>query len=52
MNPLVSKARRKIKIDGEEYERKLIEIAKHAMADDIIQHFEAEALWVCTSDGN
>jgi len=52
LNPLVSKSSGKIKIDGEEYERKLIDIAQHAMADDIIEHYEAEALWFCASDNN
>merc|ERR1712232_750424 len=51
-HPLVTKVTGKIKIDGEEYERKLVTIAEHAMADNIIEHFEAEALWFCASDGN
>merc|ERR1712093_350241 len=52
LNPLSVKSSGLVAIDGEEYECKLIDIAKHAMADGVIEHFEAEALWFCASDGN
>jgi len=52
LNPIKGKAPGKVKIDGEEYENKLIEIADSAMSDGHIEHFEAEALWFSASDGN
>mmetsp|Transcript_102056 Transcript_102056/g.304551 ORF Transcript_102056/g.304551 Transcript_102056/m.304551 type:complete len:361 (-) Transcript_102056:27-1109(-) len=52
LNPLASKASGLVKVDGQDYERKLIAIADHAMADGVIEHFEAEALWFCASDGS
>jgi predicted flap endonuclease-1-like 5' DNA nuclease len=52
LNPLAVKVRGLVEIDGEKYERKLIEIAKNAMADGVIEQFEAEALWFCASDAN
>jgi len=52
LNPLAGNATGQITIDGEVYEHKLIEIAKHAMADGIIEYFETEALWFRAADGN
>merc|ERR1711933_224712 len=52
LNPLASKVTGLVKVDGVDYEAKLLAIAEHAMSDDVIEHFEAEALWFSASDGN
>eukprot|EP00931_Biecheleriopsis_adriatica_P080181 TRINITY_DN53533_c0_g1_i1.p1 TRINITY_DN53533_c0_g1~~TRINITY_DN53533_c0_g1_i1.p1 ORF type:complete len:374 (-),score=116.19 TRINITY_DN53533_c0_g1_i1:32-1153(-) len=52
LNPHAGNATGTVTIDGVKYENKLIEIAKHAMADGIIETFEAEALWFRAADGN
>jgi predicted flap endonuclease-1-like 5' DNA nuclease len=52
LKPLVATSSGTVKIDGNTYEQKLIEIAKHAMADGVIELFEAEALWFSASDGS
>mmetsp|Transcript_96048 Transcript_96048/g.184519 ORF Transcript_96048/g.184519 Transcript_96048/m.184519 type:complete len:100 (+) Transcript_96048:2-301(+) len=53
LNPLFpsSGSTYKIKVDGEEYKRQLIDIANYAMNDGHIEFYEAEALWWSATDG-
>lgn len=53
LNPLFPRSGKDtyIKIDGVDYERKLIDLAEHAMADGVIEFWEAQALWWSATDG-
>jgi len=52
LNPLFPRSGKDdyIKIDGVDYERKLIDLANHAMNDGVIVFWEAQALWWAAAD--
>jgi len=54
LNPVVpaSGKSQTVTVDGEEFERRLMDIADYSMKDGIIEFYEAEAIWWSASDGN
>merc|ERR1712176_512887 len=52
LNPLFPRSGKGhyITIDGVEYERKLIDLADHAVKDGVIEFWEAQALWWSATD--
>merc|ERR1711971_273394 len=52
LNPLFPRSGKGtyVKIDGVNYERKLIDFANHAMNDGVIEFWEAQALWWAATD--
>merc|ERR1711953_454350 len=52
VNPLFPRSGKGVcvRIDGVDYERRLIDLANHAMNDGVIESWEAQALWWAATD--